>query len=96
MTNFDWTTFTRKIAIKAKLSAIYFAWTKASEIEKWFLSNAVFMDTNGKPVNKETSIEKGFSYEWNWYLYDETEHGKITEANGKDFIQFTGEDSNAF
>ncbi len=89
MKNFDWTTFTRKIAIKAPLADIYNAWTTASAIEKWFLSKAVFMDTNGKPVNKEIPIEKGFSYEWNWYLYDETERGKITEANGKDFIQFT-------
>jgi len=89
MKNFDWTTFTRKIAIKAPLADIYNAWTTASAIEKWFLSKAVFMDTNGKPVSKTTPIEKGYSYEWNWYLYDETERGKITEANGKDFIQFT-------
>ena len=75
MKNFDWTTFTRKIAIKAPLADIYNAWTTASAIEKWFLSKAVFMDTNGKPVSKTTPIEKGYSYEWNWYLYDETERG---------------------
>lgn len=89
MKNFDWTTFTRKIAIKAKLSDIYTAWTKSSEIEKWFLSKAVFVDTNKKPISKEEHIEKGFTYEWNWYLYDITERGKIIEANGKNFIQFT-------
>lgn len=89
MKNFDWTTFTRKIAIKAELSDIYTAWTKASAIEKWFLSKAVFMDTNEKPISKEAQLEKGYTYQWNWYLYDETECGKITEANGKDFIQFT-------
>lgn len=89
MTNFDWTTFTRKIAIKAKLSDIYYAWTKTSEIEKWFLSKAIFTDTNEAPIEKDKPIEKGFTYEWNWYLYDTTEHGKITAANGKDFIQFT-------
>ncbi len=89
MTSFDWTTFTRKIAIKAKLSDIYNAWTKASEIEKWFLSKAIFMDTNKIPISKEAQIQKGFTYEWNWYLYDTAESGKITETNGKDFIQFT-------
>lgn len=57
MTNFDWTTFTRKIAIKAKLSDIYNAWTRASEIEKWFLSKAIFMDSNNIPINKDNSIE---------------------------------------
>lgn len=89
MTNFDWTTFTRKIAIKAKLNDIYNAWTKASEIEKWFLSKALFIDTNKIPIAKDKPIEKGFSYEWNWYLNDITEHGKINETNGIDFIQFT-------
>lgn len=89
MENFDWTTFTRKIAIKANLSDIYNAWTKATEIEKWFLSKAVFIDTDGNRINKEEQIEKGFTYEWNWYLYDSTEYGKITEANGDNFIQFT-------
>lgn len=89
MTNFDWTTFTRKIAIKARVSDLYDAWTKASEIEKWFLSKAVFSDTNNAPIARDQPIAKGFSYEWNWYLYDTTEQGKITDTNGKDFIQFT-------
>ncbi len=89
MTNFDWTTFTRKIAIKAKQSEIYDAWTKASEIEKWFLSSATFIDTSKNPIGKDKPIEKGFAYEWNWYLFDTTELGEITETNGKDFIQFT-------
>jgi uncharacterized protein YndB with AHSA1/START domain len=89
MTNFDWTAFTRKIAIRAKLTDIYHAWTKASEIEKWFLSKAVFNDTNGTRLSAEKTVEKGCTYEWNWYLFDNTEHGKINEANGKDFLQFT-------
>lgn len=89
MTHFDWTTFTRKIAIKALLSDIYNAWTKQSEIEKWFLSKAIFIDSNQTSISKDKSIEKGFTYAWNWYLFDTTEHGKITDANGKDFIQFT-------
>ncbi len=89
MKNFDWTTFTRKVAVKAKLPDIYNAWAKASDIEKWFLSKAVFIDANKKTISREEQIAKGCFYEWNWYLYDTTESGKITEANGKDFIQFT-------
>jgi hypothetical protein len=53
MTNFDWTKFTRKIAIKASITDIYNAWTKASEIEKWFLSKAVFFDPNKIPIRHE-------------------------------------------
>ena len=89
MKNFDWTTFTKKIAVKAKLPDIYNAWTKALEIEKWFLSKANYFDANNKPISKEIKIEKGNTYEWSWYLYDVVERGKITDANGKDFIQFT-------
>lgn len=89
MENFDWTKFTRKIAVKATLSEIYNAWTKASEIEKWFLSNARFYDLNGNLIKKDVPAEQGNSYEWEWFLYDGIEKGKITEANGKDFLQFT-------
>lgn len=89
MKNFDWTTFKRRIAIKSSLSELYKAWSTASEIEKWFLSKAVFLDHKKNPIGKDHSIEKGFAYAWDWYLFDSTEYGQITEANGKDFIQFT-------
>lgn len=89
MKNFDWTTFTRKIAIKAKLSDIYDAWTTADEIEKWFLSNATFYDANKESISKNVQLKKGMTYAWNWYLFDETEYGSITKANGTDAIQFT-------
>lgn len=89
MTNFDWTCFTRKIAIKSSIHEIYSAWTKATELEKWFLSNAVFTDENQHDITKNEFIQKGMRYTWNWHLYDVTEHGTITEANGKNFVQFT-------
>lgn len=89
MKNFNWTTFTRKIAINAPLSEIYNAWTKAADLEQWFLSKANFEDQNKNVLSKNLSAEKGARYTWNWYLFDGAEHGTITEANGKDFLQFT-------
>lgn len=89
MKNFNWTTFTKRIAVKANLSVIYDAWTKPSEIEKWFLSNANYYDENTNPIKRESNIKKNNTYEWSWYLYDIVEKGKITEANGMDFLQFT-------
>jgi len=89
MKNFNWTTFTRRIAVKAELSDIYDAWTKPSEIEKWFLSVANYYDENNKPIERECNIKKRHTYEWSWYLYDIVEKGEITEANGEDFLQFT-------
>ena len=70
MKNFNWTTFTRSIAVKAKLSDIYDAWAKPSEIEKWFLSNANYYDENTNPVERESNVKKNHTYEWSWYLYD--------------------------
>lgn len=89
MENFDWTRFTRKIAIKATVGELYDAWAKASEIERWFLSDAQYNDAGGNPIAKNIPVEKGFAYAWQWFLYDMTENGNMTEANGKDFIQFT-------
>ena len=88
MKNFNWTEFTRKIAIKAKLSTLYDAWTKSAELEKWFLSKAVYVDQLNNPIDKNANAFKGFSYTWNWYLYDGTETAKVIEANGKDLLRF--------
>lgn len=89
MKNFNWTTFTRKIAINAPLSEIYNAWTKAADLEQWFLSEANFEDQKKNTLSKNVNVEKGAHYTWNWYLFENAEQGKFTEANGKDFIQFT-------
>ena len=89
MQTFNWTTFTKQIAVRSTLEKMYAAWTNASEIEKWFLSNAAYFDASKKQIDKTAAIEKGFTYAWSWFLYDIVEEGSITEANGKDFIQFT-------
>ncbi len=89
MKNFDWTSFTRKITVKASLAEMYSAWACSHEIERWFLSRCSFKDSNGKVRSATENFQKGDSYDWNWHLYDVTESGKITEANGKDFLQFS-------
>lgn len=91
MKNFDWTSFTIRILVKASLKDIYNAWTKSTEIEKWFLKEAVFTDDKGTIIGKDNPIQKDYSYEWIWYLYEDKATGKIKEANGSDFIQFTFE-----
>lgn len=89
MENFDWTRFTIRIAIKAELADIYNAWTKASEIEQWFLSDASFTDENEILLDKNQHALKGDRYQWTWHLYHDIETGKVTEANGLDYFQFT-------
>lgn len=89
MKDFNWTSFTRRIAVKADMGDLYAAWTKSADIEKWFLGEATFFDAEGNPVGPDTSVGQNGSYAWRWFLYDDTEQGKITEANGKDRLQFT-------
>lgn len=89
MKNFDWTTFTIRIAVKAKLSDIYNAWTQTAEIEKWFLQNAEHIDADHTYLKPEENAQKNTAYAWRWYLYADTEFGNYTEANGTDFLQFT-------
>lgn len=80
----DWTSFTISIGINSSLETMYKAWTKSTEIEKWFLQTCKY--TNTKP---DQNVSSECEYEWTWYLYDELEKGKITQANGKDFFQFS-------
>jgi hypothetical protein len=89
MKNFNWTSFTKRITVKSSMENIYNAWTKTADIEKWFLSKAVYYDDTKKLIDKNTNLEKGATYEWSWYLYDMLEKGIIIEANGKDYLQFT-------
>ena len=89
MKNFDWSKFTRKVAIKANIQTLYDAWTIPSELERWFLRDASFLNTEEKVKDKSQPIKAGDTYQWQWYLWDVTEIGNITKANGKDHLQFS-------
>jgi len=91
MENFDWTSFTKRIAVKSSLSEIYDAWTKASELEKWFLEKVNFYNSDKTLFERNVNVFENLHYEWYWYLYDQPMKGMITSVNGKDFIQFTFE-----
>ncbi|RZJ67508.1 MAG: SRPBCC domain-containing protein [Flavobacterium sp.] len=88
MLNFDWTKFTLKIPIKANIQTLYDAWSKSSEVEKWFLEECIFMNSN-VAIAKNSSAESGNAYRWRWFVYDDIETGKVTSANGKNHFQFT-------
>lgn len=89
MKNFDWTQFTRKIAVKAPMNVLYDAWTVPTQIERWFLSDATFYNTSEEKLGKNDPVTSGSRYEWQWYLWDITETGIVNEVNGTDHIQFT-------
>lgn len=91
MENFDWTSFTKRIAIKSSLSEIYEAWTKAANLERWFLERVVFQDFEGTQLEHTEPVKSSTRYDWYWYLDATPMHGEILNANGKDFLQFTFE-----
>lgn len=91
MNNFDWTSFTKRIAIKATLADIYKAWTVPADLERWFLEHVAFRSEAGELAERDQPAASGMEYDWYWYLDTNPLHGKILEANGKDFLQFTFE-----
>lgn len=80
----DWTSFTLKIGVNASLREVYDAWTKSAEIEKWFLKTC-----NYSNCQRDENVQSGSVYDWTWYMYSVTESGRIVQANGKDFFQFS-------
>lgn len=91
MKNFNWTSYTKRIAIKSTLSNMYDAWTKGSELERWFLKKVDFYKPDNSLYEPGENVVENIQYSWYWYLYDEPMKGKITNANGKNYIQFTFE-----
>lgn len=91
MENYRWSKFIKRITVKAEPAEIYKAWATPAGLEKWFLRKAAFTTDDGGICEKESYIQKDDTYEWLWHGYPDftLEKGKILEANGKDFLQFT-------
>lgn len=89
MDNFNWSEFTKKIIITSDLEIVYNAWTKGEELEKWFLSKALFYDNNKIAISASENVPSTCHYEWTWFAQNHHEKGKIISANGLDFIEFS-------
>lgn len=90
-THYDWSKFVLKINIKASVDAVYHAWTRPDELEKWFLRRAVFHDAHKKQLEYNAPYHPDHVYEWYWHGHDDkvVEKGKVILANGIDKLQFS-------
>lgn len=89
MENFNWSQFSKRIYINTDLKSAYNAWTKSEELEKWFLSKAVFHTKKGGEIIPPENIKTDCTYKWNWFAQNHYEEGIVLLANGIDSIKFT-------
>jgi uncharacterized protein YndB with AHSA1/START domain len=89
MKNFNWAEFSKRIYINTDLATVYNAWTKSGELEKWFLSNASFLTDDRELVSPSQNVNPNWGYNWQWFAQNHSEEGKIIQANGADFLEFT-------
>ena len=91
MTNFDWTSFTKSINVKAPKQTVYDFFATRDGMESWFLRLCEYRDAEGNECTPYQLVDEGFSYKWLWHGWadDVEENGKILEANGEDLFEFT-------
>lgn len=89
MKNFDWSQFSKRVFINAPLNQVYDAWTIPEKLEEWFLSKANFYTQTGIQLDRTKNAVGNSNYSWNWFAQNHHEEGKLSEANGKDFLEFS-------
>lgn len=89
--HYDWSSFKKRIIIKASVSQVYSMWTTSAGLEKWFLRIAEYTNDLGEIKKSNEVLSIGDDFCWRWYGWPDstTEKGKVLEANGKDFLKFT-------
>lgn len=85
--------FEKKIYIKTTKDQLYKLWATQKGITTWFLEEAKFFDYEGEERSPEEYIQVGDSYEWRWHNWDGVGTGEILKANGKDYLEFSFDES---
>jgi len=93
MEKLQWNSFDKKIYIRSTVEELYRLWATEEGIISWFLRDAVFKSSEGERRNASEFINPGDSYTWKWHNWDGKAESEITQANGKDFIEFSFEES---
>ncbi|WP_299245523.1 SRPBCC domain-containing protein [uncultured Aquimarina sp.] len=87
MKKLQWNSFTKKIYIRTSAKKLYDLWATTEGITSWFLRDAEYISLAGEKRSPSELFQKGDSYVWYWYNWDDKEEGEILEANGQDYIE---------
>jgi uncharacterized protein YndB with AHSA1/START domain len=91
MANYNWSTFTTRIAVNTSLEKLYWCWATREGIEYWFLRMSEYKKPDGSLRTNDEPVQKGDTYTWRWYGWSDetTEYGTVLDCNGKDFFKFS-------
>ncbi|MTI88707.1 MAG: SRPBCC domain-containing protein [Balneolaceae bacterium] len=86
----EWTSFTKRIVVKAPMEKLYEAWTTQRELEKWFLRSAENTKPDGTIRDSKESFQTGDTFHWMWHGYPDSvfEKRAILDVNGEDYLKF--------
>lgn len=93
MDKLQWNSFEKKIYIHSTIDKLYHLWATEEGITSWFLREAVFKTHDGERRKGSEFIANDDTYTWKWHNWDGEAKGKITQANGKDYIEFSFDES---
>ena len=79
----DWTSFTRKVRIKAPSKVVFDAWADCEQMVEWFLKVCTIKDS------QETLVSAGDVVVWEWHNYPNRMEVLIKECSPSKHMVFT-------
>ena len=91
MSNYNWSSFTKRININSDIDSIFEMWSTAAGMEKWFLRKCEITSTKHllKPPAKQVIQGDRFLWRWHGWSDEVKEEGTILESNGVDKLRFS-------
>ncbi|MBI1756373.1 MAG: SRPBCC domain-containing protein [Fimbriimonas ginsengisoli] len=84
----DWREFRLRVFVDRSQEAVFSAWVRSGELERWFLTKAEYYDKEGKPLDPAESAVRGCTYRWEW-VEGTIEKGSILTSDGFGSLAFS-------
>lgn len=86
-----WSSFTKRIPVRASIENVFRAWATQQGLESWFLRKAEFTKSDNTLRNREELVQQGDTFLWLWHGYPDNvnEKREVISTNGTDKLQFT-------